>query len=67
MIFLPTTHMDISRDSFAQIIQTLGLDLRSMAFYRFLLGIVVLYDLYFRWSEIYAWYTDEGMVQSRSH
>ncbi len=41
-----------------------GLDYRSMAFFRVLIGIVIIYDCLDRWDDLYAWYTDAGALES---
>jgi hypothetical protein len=43
---------------------TSALDLRSLAFFRFLLASVILYDIWDRFPYIYAWYTDFGALLS---
>lgn len=41
---------------------SLGLDLRSLALYRFFLGIIVIADVIYRWSDLTNFYTDVGLI-----
>lgn len=42
--------------------QSLSLDLRSLALYRFLLGLVVMGDVVYRWVDLENFYTDIGLI-----
>ncbi|HXH31869.1 MAG TPA: DCC1-like thiol-disulfide oxidoreductase family protein [Bacteriovoracaceae bacterium] len=42
--------------------KTLSFDYRSLAFYRFLLGIIVMADVAYRWPDLTNFYTDVGLV-----
>lgn len=44
------------------VIQTLGFDYRSLALYRFLMGLVVMADVYYRIPDLVSFYTDVGLV-----
>lgn len=46
--------------------EALGLDYRSLALYRLLIGIVIVYDMLDRWDDTYAWYSDQGTPCAQS-
>lgn len=41
---------------------TFALDLRSLALYRFLIGLVVMADVLYRWEDLAHFYTDFGII-----
>ncbi len=41
---------------------TFSLDYRSLALYRFLMGLVVMCDVVYRWEDLTNFYTDAGLV-----
>lgn len=41
---------------------TLSLDLRSLALYRFLMGLIIMADVVYRWPDLLDFYTDVGLV-----
>lgn len=42
--------------------KTLSFDDRSMAFYRFLMGLIVMADVIYRWPDLMNFYTDIGLI-----
>ena len=42
--------------------KSLSLDYRSLALYRFLMGLVVLADVLYRWPDLMNFYTDVGLI-----
>ena len=47
--------------------EILGADLRSLALLRILLGVLVILDLWFRFPDIKAFYSDEGIIPRAAH
>ncbi len=47
---------------FTHLKTTFGLDYRSLALYRFLMGLVVMFDVAYRWEDLTNLYSDIGLV-----